>query len=313
MRVLVTGGAGFIGSNLVLALVGAGHEVVTVDDLSTGKPENVHPGSDFRHMDVLDPAFAELATDCRPEGIVHLAAQASVAVSVRDPEFDRRVNVEGTRAVARAAAASRARRVVFASTAALYGEPSVIPVPEDAPKAPESPYGASKLQAERLLADELVPSGVDVCSLRFANVYGPRQDAAGEGGVVAVFATELAAGRAPAIHGTGEQTRDFVFVHDVVECIEAVLDREEALAGEGQDRAAFNVSTGVETSVADLARRLASITGFTGRFKSAPAREGDLERSALDPGKAAEVLGWRARTDLSDGLGVTAEWFSRTG
>ncbi|MDP2181337.1 MAG: NAD-dependent epimerase/dehydratase family protein, partial [Actinomycetota bacterium] len=200
MRILVTGGAGFIGSNLVHALSGE-HEVGVIDDLSTGSIEDLHPAAWFRKLDILDPAFPALIAEFGPHAVVHLAAQASVTESLRDPERDWQVNAEGTRMVAAAAAAAGAKRMISASSAAVYGEPSVVPLSEDAHKAPANPYGRSKLAAEQFLAEEIVSTAVDFASFRFSNVYGPRQDWRGEGGVVAIFCARLAAGERPIIFG----------------------------------------------------------------------------------------------------------------
>ena len=225
MRVLVTGGAGFIGSNLVHALVSGGHQVGIIDDLSTGKSANVHPHAWFRALDILDDSFGELVAEFAPDAVVHLAAQASVSVSLEDPDRDWAVNAEGTRLVARAAREAGAKRMISASSAAVYGEPAEadLPLSETAPKAPVNPYGKSKLAAESLLAQELEGSDVDYASFRFSNVYGPRQDGAGEGGVVAIFCTRMREGAAPVVYGTGAQTRDFIYVGDVVGAIISAL------------------------------------------------------------------------------------------
>lgn len=312
MRVLITGGAGFIGSNLSWALVSAGNEVGIVDDLSTGKAENVHPHAWFRALDILDPAFPELVAEFGPDAVVHLAAQASVSVSMRDPERDRAVNADGTRIVAAAARAAGARRVVSASSAAVYGEPAEedLPLSESAPKAPANPYGASKLAAESLLAEELDGTGVDYASFRFSNVYGPRQDAHGEGGVVAIFCGRMAEGKTPVIYGDGTQTRDFIFVGDVVGAIMSAIESPETLAGAGPDGAAYNVSTGIETSVNELLMALQDAAGVAASAHYAPARDGDVDRSSLDPSKAARVFGWRAHQLIEGGAQMTWNWFA---
>lgn len=312
MRVLVTGAAGFIGSNLVHALINAEHQVGVIDDMSTGKAENLHPWAWFRTMDILDPAMPDAIAEFAPDAVVHLAAQASVGESLRDPERDRAVNATGTRLVARAASAAGATRVISASSAAVYGEPdeSMLPLSELAPKAPANPYGSSKLEAEGLLAEELRGTGTDFASFRFANVYGPRQDAAGEGGVVAIFSARMAAGEQPVVYGTGAQTRDFIFVGDIVGAIMAALDSETALAGDGADGPAYNISTGAETSVDSLILAMRQASGYLGGIEHAPAREGDVDRSSLDPGKAAETFGWRAAAGLETGIAATWRWFS---
>jgi len=312
MRVLVTGGAGFIGSNLAHALIAGGHPVGVIDDLSTGSSENLHPYAWFRTLDILAPAFSALVAEFAPDAVVHLAAQASVSVSLQDPERDWAVNAEGTRIVARAAREAGAKRMVSASSAAVYGEPlaSDLPLAESAPKAPANPYGKSKLAAEGLLAQELTGSGVDYASFRFSNVYGPRQDGAGEGGVVAIFCTRMHAGKPPVVYGTGAQTRDFIYVGDVVAAIVSALLSESPLAGEGTDGASYNVSTGEETSVDALLLALRQASGYLGGVDHEPAREGDVDRSSLDPGKAARAFGWSARQPLENGAAMTWRWFA---
>ena len=315
MRALVTGGAGFIGSNLCTVLLDAGHEVGIIDDLSAGTAENVDPRSWFRRMDILDLALEAAVAEFAPDAIVHLAAQSSVSGSLKDPERDWAVNAEGTAAVARAADSSGVRRVVSASSAAVYGEPSVVPLSESSPKMPANPYGRSKLAAEGMLADALYDSDTDFASFRFSNVYGPRQDALGEGGVVAIFSYELASGSVPAIFGTGKQTRDFIYVGDVVSAIVEGLNADVQLsstipADSVAGAAAYNVSTGTETSVNALAAVLAEVSGVAVDMAHLPARDGDVERSALDPSKIADVLQWRAATLLRAGLAETWAWFA---
>lgn len=311
MRVLVTGGAGFIGSNLVYVLLSSGHEVGIIDDLSTGKAENIHPAAWFRKLDILDPSLPELVAEFAPEAVVHLAAQVSVSESMRDPEHDRAVNVEGTRAVALAAAAAGARRILSASSAAVYGEPEVVPLPETARKEPTNPYGVSKLAAESILAEELRPRGVDFACMRFSNVYGPRQDWRGEGGVVAIFSAKMSAGETPQVFGDGGQTRDFIYVGDVVNGLVSALESERPLAQEGTDGPAYNISTGSELSVDMLAALMRVPAGYFGPIEKLPAREGDVARSALDPRKARETFEWQARVPMDAGLAITLRWFAQ--
>jgi UDP-glucose 4-epimerase len=311
MRVLVTGGAGFIGSNLVHALVGS-HEVGVIDDLSTGHVENFHPAAWNRTMDILDDLLPEAFAEFAPDAVVHLAAQSSVPRSIQDPVRDWAVNVDGTSRVAAAAAAAGAKRVISASSAAVYGEPAEVPLAESSPTAPLNPYGSSKLAAETALAEQLAGRDVDFASFRFSNVYGPRQDAQGEGGVVATFCSELAAGRAPVIHGSGEQTRDFIYVADVVSAIISALEFEGSLAEDGPGGSAYNVSTGEEVSVTALATALRPVAGFYAPFGTARERAGDVMRSSLDPSKAREVFGWESVVTLDVGLGPTYRWFARS-
>jgi len=309
MRVVITGGAGFIGGNLVHALLGGGAEVTVIDDLSTGSIANVHPATMFRCLDVLSSDAAEAIVDARPDVVIHLAAQVSVAASLADPAFDRAVNVEGTRAVAQAAVAAGAKRVLAASSAAVYGEPQELPLVESSPTGPAVPYGASKLEAESVLAEVLRPAGVDFASLRFANVYGPRQRAEGEGGVVAEFASRMARGETPVIFGSGRQTRDFIYVADVVNACVMAAVFEGVLARPGQNGPAYNISTGRATSVNTLAEGLRIAMRYPGTVEWAPAREGDVEESVLSPAKAAEVFGWSAAVELQAGLAATGTWF----
>lgn len=310
MRVLVTGGAGFIGSNLVHALITSGYEAGIIDDLSTGSVANIHPAAWFRRLDVLDSALASAVAEFAPDSVVHLAAQVDVQRSLADPARDRAVNVDGTVAVARAAAAAGARRILSASSAAVYGEPESIPLPETARKAPENPYGASKLEAETALAGTLEGTGVDFASLRFANVYGPRQDWRGEGGVVAIFAGKLAAGERPVIFGDGSATRDFIFVGDVVGAIMAALCDDGSLAGPLPDGPAYNISTGKRVSVEQLAGLLRASSGVMKEFEYRPPREGDIAHSALDPSKARDTFGWEASQSIENGLAMTWRWFA---
>jgi UDP-glucose 4-epimerase len=312
MRILVTGGAGFIGSNLVYALVSGGHDVGIVDDLSAGKRENIHPHAWSRVVDILDPVFPELVAEFAPDAIVHLAAQASVSESIRDPERDWAVNAEGTRIVGYAACAAGARRVISASSAAVYGEPheADLPLAEGAPKAPANPYGRSKLAAEGLLAESLAGSLTDWASFRFSNVYGPRQDGAGEGGVVAIFCQRMHDGQTPVVYGDGTQTRDFIYVGDVVGAIISALHAEGSLGQGVGDSSAYNISTGRETSVNDLLGALRHASGSLGGVENEPSREGDVMRSSLDPHKAATAFGWSAHQTLDLGADMTWRWYA---
>ena len=296
MRGLVTGGAGFIGSNLVDALIARGDAVHVLDDLSKGKRERVHPDAELHVADIRDPdAVFDAAT---PEVVFHLAAQADVRISVERPELDADVNVVGTVRVLEAARRHGAQ-VVFASTGgAIYGE-CERPAREDDPRRPLAPYGASKLCGEEYLATWNRLYGARNVALRFGNVYGPRQEPHGEAGVVAIFMGLLQDGGTPRIYGDGRQTRDYVFVGDVVAAL---------LAAAGHDGGVFNVGTGVETSVLDLYRAIVAATGIEREPEHAEARLGELQRSVLDPGAAERELGWRPETSLADGLARTWSW-----
>jgi UDP-glucose 4-epimerase len=312
MRVLVTGGAGFIGSNLVHALIGGRHEVGVIDDMSVGRGENLHPAAWFRRLDILDPGLAAAVAEFAPEAVVHLAAQADVQASITDPARDRAVNVDGTRAVAAAAAAAGVERMISASSAAVYGEPADLPLGETSAKAPANPYGRSKLAAETALHEALEGTRTDHASFRFSNVYGPRQDGRGEGGVVAIFAARLAAGERPVIYGDGRQTRDFIYVGDVVAAIIAALFEDDPLAGALPDGSAYNISTGREASIEEVASVLRMESMVLKEFEHRPAREGDVARSALDPAKALATFDWTACQDLEAGLAATWRWFAQT-
>ena len=299
---MVTGGAGFIGSHVVEAFRAEGWAVAVVDDLSRGRAEFVPPDVELVVADVTGPRARAFIESFRPHVVVHLAAQVSVAASVDDPEADARANVLGTLAVGRAALQAGAGRFVMASSAAVYGAPVRLPVDEEEhPLQPQSPYGVSKLAGEhyaRVLAQQ---AAREWCVLRYANVYGPRQRADGEAGVVAIFAEAARRGAPLPVHGDGEQTRDFVFVEDVAE---ATLRAAEHPAGAGQ---VFNVATGQETRILDLACAVWRAAGRQGEVALAfgPPRPGDVRRSVLRAEKARRLLGWVARVGLSEGLART--------
>lgn len=290
VRALVTGGAGFIGSNLVDGLLSRGDDVAVLDDLSTGRRENLAGGVRLHEGSVSDPAAVDAAFADRPEVVFHLAAQIDVRRAVADPAFDASVNVVGTAIVLEAARRAGSRRLVLASTGgAIYGDADAIPTAEDAQPRPLSPYGASKAAAEAYAALYERLHGMSTMSLRLSNVYGPRQDPRGEAGVIAIYCGLAAdTGRPATIYGDGRQTRDFVYVGDVVDAFLA--------AGNGDATGSCNVGTGRESTVLELAEALS----LPARFE--PERPGEVRRSCLDPSAAARVLGWRARTSLQDGL-----------
>jgi UDP-glucose 4-epimerase len=298
MRAIVTGGAGFIGSHVAEALVARGGEVHVLDDLSSGKPENVPAGAQLHEGDIRDPGAIFDAV--RPGLVFHLAAQASVSVSVAKPELDADVNVLGTVAVLEAARAHGAQ-VVFSSTGgAIYGE-CATPATEDWPRQPLSPYGTSKLAGEEYLASWNRLHGTRHVALRYGNVYGPRQDPHGEAGVVAIFLRGVADGRQPTIFGDGSQERDYVYVGDVARA---------TLAATSLDGGVLNISTGVPTSVLELVDAMRSATGREIDPEHGPERLGDLQRSVLDPSLAARELDWRPEVSLEDGLRAAWQFFS---
>jgi UDP-glucose 4-epimerase len=305
MKTLVTGGAGFIGSNLVDALVARGDDVAVIDDLSTGKRANLEQalasGAELIELDVRDAqAVADAVERVAPEAIFHMAAQIDVRKSVADPALDSRVNVEGTINVLSAAQASGVPRVVNTSTGgAIYGEGQILPAPEEHPVAPESPYGLSKFCAENYCALFTRLHGLSTVSLRYGNVYGPRQDPLGEAGVIAIFCGKLLDGGRPTIFGDGTQTRDYVYVGDVVDVNLRAADSD--LTG------AFNVGRGVQTSVLDIVEALAAQSSNGFEADHAPARTGEVQHIALDPSRTKAELGWEARVDLHQGLARTLE------
>jgi UDP-glucose 4-epimerase len=302
MKVLVTGGAGFIGSHLADRLLSAGHEVVILDDLSTGHVEHLHPDARFYQMDVQSPWLDELFKIERPEAVLHQAAQASVRRSVADPVFDASVNVLGTVTLLEASVRHGVRRFLFASTGgALYGDADVIPTPEDYPTLPVSPYGASKLGAEVYLRTFHAVHGLSYAALRYANVYGPRQDPHGEAGVVAIFARRLLSGETARINGDGKQTRDFVYVGDIAEANARALTSEAV--------GSFNVGTGVETDINTIFQLLKRATGNNQPEAHGPAMAGEQRRSVVDARKIDKVMGWRPRTSLEAGLDATVRYF----
>lgn len=304
-RVLVTGGAGFVGSHVCDAYLAAGDEVTVLDDLSTGRRENVPARATFVRADVRSSEARELLATGRFDVLNHHAAQMDVRRSVADPLFDAGVNVLGFLNLLEGARAGGVRRVVFASSGGtVYGESDRLPLGESAPKLPASPYGTAKLASEYYLATYAQLYGLETVALRYSNVYGPRQNPHGEAGVVAIFAARLAEGAPLTVFGDGEQTRDMVYVEDVAAANVRAADIPVPPL-DGLDARAFNVATGVETSVNRLAALLAEGAGKTAEIRRAPARAGELRRNALDVSKAARVLGWRPRVPLADGLART--------
>ena len=302
MKVLVTGGAGFIGSHVTDVFLDAGHEVWALDDLSSGRRENLRPEVRLVVADIRSPEAARLVESGSFEVMCHLAAQMDVRRSVTDPRFDADVNVGGFLNLLEAARNSGVRKVVFSSTGgAIYGEQDVYPAPETHPTRPVSPYGVSKASGELYLGYYRAQYGLESVALRYANVYGPRQNPHGEAGVVAIFSERLLRGETCIVNGTGQQTRDFVYGPDVA--------RGNLLAATSDVEGSINVGTGIETDVNRLYALLAAAAGTDRPAKHAPAKPGEQMRSSVDPSRAAEVLGWRPTVALEEGLRRTVEWF----
>lgn len=307
MRILVTGGAGFIGSHVVDRFVERGHEVAVLDDLSTGFRTLLNPAARFFEVDLADgDAVERCVADFRPEVVDHHAAQIDVRRSVEDPLLDAGTNILGALRLLQSCTRHGVRKFVYASTGgALYGEGRELPATEAHPVNPESPYGVSKHTLEHYLYLWRLLHGLDYTVLRYPNVYGPRQNPHGEAGVNAIFIGLMLAGKRPRIFGTGEQVRDYLYVMDVVEANELALER-----GSGE---MVNLGTGIGTSVNDIFRELKSILGFAGEPVYEAARPGEVQRIYLDARRAREVLGWTPRTRFRDGLVETVEWSRRTG
>lgn len=311
-RALVTGGAGFIGSHVADLLQANDFAVTVLDNLSSGNRAQVPNGATFHELDIGDAKAADLVRTGQFDVICHLAAQIDVRKSVADPAFDSRVNIGGTLNLLEAVRQSgkRTTRFIFSSTGgAVYGDLVAPPTPEESAKDPQSPYGTAKLSVEYYMGYYARVHGIDTVALRYANVYGPRQDPHGEAGVVAIFCNRLLDGIALTVFGDGKQTRDYVYVGDVARA--NLLAATRSLPEPGAvDARAFNVGTSVETNVNDLAVMLREISGANVEVKHAPERPGEQRRSAVDIRKAAKVLGWHPKTALRDGLAETFRYFA---
>ena len=301
---LATGGAGFIGSHLADALLKRGDEVIVIDDLSTGSSQNLNPDAEFHQLDIRSRQAAELVRRRRPDAIVHHAAQMSVSRSVREPAFDADVNLMGSINLLEAARQAEAR-FIFASTGgALYGDADILPTPETYPAWPVSPYGVSKLAFEHYLHCYGVQHGLGYTALRYANVYGPRQNPHGEAGVVAIFCLNLLSAEPPTVNGDGKQTRDFIHVADVVRANLAALDSDQ--------RGHFNVGTGRPCDINTLFEMIEGRMEVSIGKRHGPARPGDQRTSVLDSSLIAEKLGWRPEMSLEAGVADTVDWFRRS-
>jgi len=302
MKVLVTGGAGFIGSNIVDAYIELGHEVVALDNLSSGNKDHVNPNSRFVEMDILDPKLENLIQQEKFDVVNHHAAQISVTQSVANPAFDANINILGSLKLMKCAADNDVKRFIFASTGgAIYGEQDYFPADENHPCRPLAPYGIAKITVENYLEFFAREFGLKSTILRYGNVYGPRQDPHGEAGVVAIFCKKLINKDTPIIFGDGKQTRDFVFVFDVVQANVLVLEKEYD--------GIFNVGTAKETSVNELCRMLIDYSSEDLKPLYQPPRKGEQKRSSIDPRKLQKTTGWKSQFPMNEGLAQTFEFF----
>lgn len=302
MRILVTGGAGFIGSHIVDTYIEAGHDVFIVDDLSTGKLDNLHPCAHFLHADILDLAVRKLIAAEKIDVVNHHAAQMDVRRSVVDPLFDARVNLLGMLNVLEGAREAKVKKVIFSSSGGtVYGEQTMFPASEDHPTQPISPYGVSKRSGEHYLHFYSVEYGIPYIALRYANVYGPRQDPHGEAGVVAIFTLRLLSGQQPVINGDGKQTRDYVFVKDVARANLAALQADYC--------GPINIGASIETDVNQLFQHLRTLTNSSLPETHGPAKPGEQRRSVLAWNRARDVLGWSPTVELEEGLRETVKFF----
>lgn len=305
MKIVVTGGAGFIASHIVDANIERGHEVHIFDNFVTGQRVNLNARADLHEVDIADARAARLIEDIKPDVLCHHAAQMDVRHSVADPAFDARVNIIGFINLLEGCKNAAVRKVIFASSGgAVYGDQEVFPAPENHVTRPASPYGVSKRSGELYLSYYHQAFGLPYIALRYGNVYGPRQSAKGEAGVVAIFLSLLLSGKTPIINGDGKQTRDYVYVGDVVAANLAAL--ESTFIG------AINIGTGVETDVVTIFRHLREALGSAIEAQHGPAKPGEQRRSCLDTRRAAEVLGWRAQVPLSEGLQRAAQYYRET-
>ncbi|MFH1941294.1 MAG: NAD-dependent epimerase/dehydratase family protein [bacterium] len=306
MKILVTGGAGFIGSHITDSFIEQGHDVVILDNLSMGRMENIHPKAKFYLMDIRAKECGKVFEREKFDVVCHHAAQMDVRVSVEDPIFDADVNVLGTLNILQNCVRFGVQKVLFASTGgAVYGEQETFPCGEDHPNRPVSPYGITKLTVEKYLFYYNIQFGLKYVILRYANIYGPRQNPHGEAGVVAIFCKRLLAGEQPVINGDGKQTRDYVYVGDVV--------RANILGLTYEKNETFNIGTAIETDVNELFRHLNTMTGGSAEEKHGPEKMGEQKRSVISFKKAKKLLGWNPEVDLKEGLKRTVRYFREKG
>lgn len=308
MKILITGGAGFIGSNLAEALLNKGHKVAIIDDLSTGKKENVPEEAVFYNVDILSSEILEVLRKEEPEVVFHLAAQIDLRKAVENPSKDAQINILGSlNLIQKLIEVNPSAKFIFASTGgAIYGDAEIIPTPESYPEWPLSPYGICKLAVEKYLEYYRQVFGLNYVSLRYANVYGPKQDSKGEAGVVAIFIDKMLNGEQPVIYGDGEQTRDFVFVDDVVNANLLAMEKDFS----SEDKRIFNIGTTEETKINTIFNKLKNLTQSNCEEIHKSPREGEQQRSCLDYSRARETLGWNPEYSLEKGLKKTVNWFN---
>ncbi len=304
-KVLVTGGAGFIGSHLVDALIERNYQVVVIDNLSTGKKENLNKKAKFYKIDICSQKISQIFKKEKPEVVFHFASQVDVRKSIKDPILEAKINILGSlNLIQNFIQIPQCRKFIFASSGgAIYGEADLIPTPETHPENPQSPYGITKLTIEKYLYFYKKIYGLNYISLRLANVYGPRQNSEGEAGVVAVFCNKMIFGGQPIINGSGYQTRDFVYVKDVIEaCVLALKKNKVGI---------FNIGTGKETTINTIFKKLKKLTGSNCKKIHGPEKPGELKRSCLDYSKAKKELNWVPKYNLEEGLKETIKWFKK--
>jgi UDP-glucose 4-epimerase len=304
MKYLVTGAAGFIGSHLVDRLIGEGNEVVVIDDLSTGKKENINSKAVFYNTDICDTGISEIFKKEKPELLFHLAAQIDVRKSVADPIHDAQINILGSLNLFENSRQNNVKKIIFMSTGgAIYGDADVIPTPETYKESPVSPYGVAKLSIDKYLHYYQAVFGLSYISLRPSNVYGPRQSSKGEAGVVAIFCDQMLAKKTPIIYGDGRQTRDFVYVDDVIDaCIAAANSDKTGI---------YNIGTGIETSITRIFELIRGSTGAECEPIYAPARSGEQKKSCLDSSKIKKDMGWSSKIGIEEGIKKTVEYFRK--